>query len=145
MAIPSSYTEVELQDYMLEITSAISSVIGLVSSDFTEAVNDTLVNYGVNSIASATNIKKLRLLAKIEAWRTVVNVTVAEYDQSRDSGESQVWDKKNQLHTNAKAQLEAAETQAASLGYVADGATYNTVAFGTITYNDPYSITEDEE
>ena len=127
---------------MLEMTDAISSVVGLVASSFAEAVNDVLLAYGVNTIAEATDIRKLRTFAAIEAWRVVVNATVAEYDQSRDSGESQVWDKRNQLHTNARKQLEVAEARAAELGYVADNTSYNTVSFATVTYTDPYSITE---
>ena len=129
---------------MLSVTSQISSVIGLTVDDFWEAVNDTLSSYGVDDIGDATNIKKLRALAKVEGWRFVVNATAGEYDVSRDSGESQVWDKRNQLHTNAKAQLSAAQAQAEQLGYVDSSATYSTVTFGAVVYDDAYSITEDD-
>lgn len=145
MAIPSSYTELELQDYMTEITAAISGVIGLTASDFYQAVNETLLSYGVDDIASATDIRKLRTLARVEAWRYVADSTVAEYDISRDSGESTVSDKRSQLHMQAVKRLDAARADAEQQGYISDDATYNTVAFGTLTYADTYTITEDSE
>lgn len=128
---------------MLTVTQQISSVVGLDASSFSEAVNDTLVSYGVTDIANATDIGKLRALAKVQAWQEVVNVTASEYDISRDSGESQVWDKRNQLHTNARTQLSMAQSDAERLGYVNTDSAYNTVSFGTVVYDDPYSITED--
>lgn len=144
MAIPSSYTESSLQDYMVEITQAISSVIGLSASDFYQAVNETLLSYGVDDIADATDIRKLRTLSRVEAWRFVADSTVAEYDISRDSGESTVSDKRSQLHRQAVKRLDAARADAEQQGYISDDATYNTVAFGTLTYADTYTITEDE-
>jgi hypothetical protein len=144
MAIPSSYTEAELQDYMVEITAAIASVIGLTAGNFYQAVNETLLSYGVDDIADATDIRKLQALARVEAWRYVADSTVAEYDVSRDSGETQVWDKRSQLHTQSVKRLEAARADAERQGYIADDATYNTVAFGTLTYSDDYVITEEE-
>jgi hypothetical protein len=145
MAIPSSYSEIQLSDYMLTVTAQISTVIGLTSDSFDEAVNDTLVAYGVDGIASVTDINKLRTLARVEAWRTVVNATAGEHDHSSDSGETSVYFKRNQLHENAKAQLLASEAQAERLGYVVNSASYNMVTFGTVVYDDPYAITEDGE
>lgn len=145
MAIPSSYTETELQDYMLEITQSISSVIGLTVDKFYQAVNETLLSYGVDDIADATDIRKLRTLARVEAWRFAADSTAAEYDISRDSGESTVSDKRSQLHAQALKRLDAARADAEQQGYISDDATYNTVAFGTLTFTDTYTITEDSE
>ena len=140
MAIPASYTESTLADYMLTVTEAVSNVIGLDFLSFEEPVNDTLVAYGVTDIANATNVKKLRALAKVEAWRKCVEALAAKYDKSRNDGQSQVWDKENQLYTNAKTQLELAEETAMRLGYVADDSAYNTITVGKLQFDDVYSL-----
>ncbi len=144
MAIPSSYTELQLQDYMLTVTKAVSDAIGLTSDLFEEATNDVLAIYGVEDIADANNVHKLRTLARVEAWRVVIDATAVEYDQSRDSGETQVWDKRNQLHTNAVKQLERAKADANEYGYLPADSVGNTITIGAIVYDDPYSITEDD-
>ena len=146
MSIPASYTETTLADYMLTVTEAVSNVIGLDSLSFEESVNDALVAYGVTDIAEATNIKKLRALARVEAWRRCVESLVAKYDRSRNDGQSQVWDKENQLYTNAKTQLGLAEENAVRLGYVADDSTYNTITIAKLQFDDVYSLdAQDDE
>jgi hypothetical protein len=145
MAIPSIYTENTLADYMLSVTAQIANVISFEHRDFEEAVNETLIAYGVDEIADATDIGKLRALARVEAWRAIVNSTSSEFDSSADSGETQVYYKRNQLHANAVKQLERAESEANRLGYVAADGTANTITFGAIVYSDPYTITKEDE
>ena len=119
MPAPASYTESTLRTYMYEHTQQTCDAVGLVAADFTESAYDALIAYGVDDITDATNIAKLRSLARVEAWRKCVLATAAKYDLSRDTGESQAYDKLNQLHTNAKEQLKQAEAAAVDLGYVA--------------------------
>ena len=58
MAVMTSYSEDTLADYMLLVTKAVSAAAGIDYAAFAEAVNDTLLAYGVTDIADATDIKK---------------------------------------------------------------------------------------
>lgn len=118
MPLPTSYTETSLKEYMLGLTLEISTKLGLVVASFEQAVYETLYSYGVDDIADATDMRKLRAFARIEAWRKVTNSASLQYDKSRDSGETQVWDKENQLFTNAQKQLDDAIAEATRLGYI---------------------------
>lgn len=140
MAIPTSYTEQTLADYMVTVTEQVSAAIGLDFASFGEAINDTLIAYGESDIADATNIKKLRALAKVEAWRRCVEALAARYDKSRNDGQSVIYDKENQLFTNAQKQLELAEIYASNLGYVSDSSPYNTITVAKLQFDDVYSL-----
>lgn len=77
MTVPTSYTEATLADYMvLELASSGLS-LAVDASSLAEAVNTTLLKYGVTDIADANDMKKLRALAKVEAWSYAL-ATVAE-------------------------------------------------------------------
>jgi hypothetical protein len=131
MAIPTSYTEYELSEYMLSVTAAVSASAGLDSMAFDEAVNDVLAAYGEDDIADATNIVKLRVLAKVEAWRTVISYLMTAYDFSADGGSY----KRSQMLAGAEKALERAEADASIAGY---GAAY-AIQMGTMTRSfDPY-------
>ena len=134
--LPSSYSETELADYMLAVTQAVSSVLGLTSDSFDEAVNDTLIGYGVEDIAEATDISKLRCLARVFAWRTMVEATAAEHDYSTDTGQSPQYFKRNQIHQNAQEALVRAEKEATEAGYlsVGEGALTSNYAAVTATW-----------
>lgn len=131
MAIPTSYTEYELSEYMLSVTAAVSASAGLDSLAFDEAVNDVLTAYGEADIADVTDVAKLRALAKVEAWRTVIGYLMTAYDFSADGGSY----KRSQMLTGAEKALERAEADAALAGY---SATY-AIQIGTMTRTyDPY-------
>lgn len=136
MALPSSYTESELRDYMLASVSTVGSMLSLTASSFTEAVNDALVAYGVTDIALATNIAKLRSIAKVEACRLIVTTTVGEYNFSADGGSYS----REQLHKNAVDALARAEAEAAQRGHIDSGAP--TIALGSMKHTDPYLTDE---
>jgi hypothetical protein len=129
---------------MYEHTKQTCVAIGLTTNDFEESVWDTLIAYGADTIAEAMDIPKLRAFARIDAWKKVVLATSAKYDMSRDSGESPVYDKFNQLHTNAVKQLELAQAAAVEAGYVADGTTVNTLTVATVVHVDAYSVEDDD-
>ena len=136
MALPSSYNEAELRAYMVTVTSNVAAALGWSEANFTEAVNDALVLYGVATIAEATDIPKLRTLAKVEAWRAVADATAADYQFSADGGSYS----RQQLHQQAVAALERAEGDAVARGYV----DFNTltIGLGAVKHNDPYLTDE---
>lgn len=136
MALPSSYTESDLRDYMLSAVSTVAGMLSMVADDFTEPVNDALVAYGVADIALATDIAKLRSIAKAEAWRLVVDATVGEYNFSADGGSYS----REQLHKHAVDALTRAEADAISRGYIDSGAP--TITLGAFRHTDPYLTDE---
>ena len=136
MALPSSYTESALRDYMLASVGTVGSMLSLTASSFTEAVNDALVAYGVTDIALATNIAKLRGIAKVEAWRLIVTTTVGEYNFSADGGTYS----REQLHKHAVDALARAEADAVSRGYMDSGAPL--ISVGSMKHTDPYLTDE---
>lgn len=140
MAIPASYTEYELTEYMLSVTSAVSATVGetgLQTYAFAEAVNDVLVAYGVDDIADAEDIAKLRSLAKVEAWRTVISHLMTAYDFSADGASYS----RSQMLAAAEKALSMAESAAEASGY---SSTY-AIQLGTITYSDAYALSETED
>jgi hypothetical protein len=140
MAIPTAYTEQELSEYMLSVTSAVSETVGetgLQSWHFAEAVNDVLVAYDVTDIADAIDIAKLRSLAKVEAWRTVIGYLMTAYDFSADGASY----KRSQMLAAAEKAMASAQADAEVNGY----STAYAIQMGTIIYSDAYAITESED
>lgn len=130
MALPSSYTENTLRDYMLSVTATVAGALGWTAVNFTEAVTDALVGYGVTDIAQATDMAKLRSLAKVEAWRAVADATVADYNFSADGGSYS----RQQVHQQAVAALQRAEAEAVARGYAYAPA----IVLGSLQHSDPY-------
>lgn len=75
MPAPAIYTEAELATYLLS-KQGLGDMAGILGwstlADLQEVVNETLLSYGVATINLATDIQKLRAIARIEAWRAVV-------------------------------------------------------------------------
>ena len=134
MAIPTSYTEETLMDHMLSTTEAVAEIAGVDSYAFEEAVNDTLTAYGAATIDLATNIAKLRALAKVEAWKTLITYLMTLYDFTADGASY----KRSQMLAAAEAALSKAEADAALAGY----STVYSIEMGTMVYSDPYSLVE---
>lgn len=87
MSAPTSYTEDELATYMVNITGDAATALGISVLDFgAEPVDEALVRYGVSDIASATDIKKLRALARIAAWEYLAANSAGKYNFSADGG-----------------------------------------------------------
>jgi hypothetical protein len=130
--LPASYTELSLAEYMVTVTRSVTAALGWTSDDLLEAVNDTLTAYGASTIGSATDIAKLRTLARVEAWRTVVDGTAADIDFAADGGDY----KRSQMHKQALSALERAEV--AALPYVTVAATEITISTGYLVFDDTY-------
>jgi hypothetical protein len=137
MAAPTSYTEITLASFMLAALSSVATAMGWTAlADVQEAINDTLLAYGVTDIIQATDIKKLRALAKVAVWQQVAAATAGDYDFSADGGSYS----RSQLHEMAVDALGLAQT-AASV-YDTD---YQMGLVRVEWKNDPYSAADPED
>lgn len=141
MPLPAAYTEETLAQFMHTVLGPVASTMDYVTpegdaGDYAEAVNETLLAYDISDIADATDIKKVRVLARREAWRKVMDETAGHYDVSADDASY----KRSQLHEQAKANFEQAATEAAQY----DSADFS-VGIVELTYSDTVgSSTSDE-
>ena len=124
--------EADLGQFMLDELGPLASDLGWTApSDVTAAIDDALYAYfdGDGDIADATDQRKLRALARVEAWRAAVSATAADFDSSTD-GQSMAL---AQRHAQALGRLADARARAAQ--YRADyGVTVTAVTWA----NDPY-------
>lgn len=131
--IPSAYTDFTLAAYMATVTNNVAAALGWTADNFSEAVNDTLLAYGVTTAADAGDIPRLRALAKVEAWRAVADATAADFNFSADGGSYS----REQIHQHALDALTRAQAQAAPFvddlgGFVIQPA--------TLAFNDGYGV-----
>lgn len=146
MATPTSYTEDDLAAYMLgelgdvgadlTLSAAASATKGDLG-DFTEPVNDVLLDYGrqdVTAITGEANIAKLRALGKVHAWRLARKRAAARYNFSDGTQRLE----RAAVFSMIDKELAAAEGIAAELGATASGRLV--VKVGTMRYaQDPYA------
>ena len=115
MALPTIYTEETLAAFMRDCLKTIAKDLGWTTdAPFAEPINETLLAYspnGVTPIADATDIARLRALARIEAWRAVVEGTTGDYDASSKDDEM----KRSQVNAQAKSALADARNQLTEL------------------------------
>lgn len=129
MALPASYTEATLAAYMATELGQLATALGYSgSAGYQEAVNGALALYGVADVAQATDIAKLRALARLEAWKLAASG--AAYDFSADGASFS----RSQLMDQINARLRAAELEAASY---ADLPGYAAAVTG-VTYTEDY-------
>lgn len=144
MPAPTSYTEKSLAEYMHLTLGKVAKALDLHFApdgpgDYAEAVNDTLLAYGAEDIATITgmaNIKKLRALAAACAWQYVVNNFAALYDFSADGASYS----RSQLFENAQKALQVAQRQA--LVY---DSSYMIRVRKTDHIHDPYTVRDVDE
>jgi len=137
MPVPSAYTETTLADFMHSQLGQFPTLFGWTSpASYQEAVNETLLAYGVDVIASATDIRKLRALARVEAWKQVINELASKFKFQADGSTFE----QQQMHEMALKNLTAAERDA--MVYTTDySATVGSIGWT----NDPYKYPPDEE
>lgn len=136
MPVPTAYTEDSLAAFMHAALRDVATALGwsVAAGDYDEPVTDALIAYGEDDIADATDIQKLRALARVAVWQAAVDATVGDYDFSADGGSYS----RSQLHAQALARLAQAQQQAAA--YMDD----MLVGTATITHhNDPWADHED--
>lgn len=144
MSIPASYTEKTLAEYMHVMLGKVAKALDLHfdpngPGDYAEAVNDTLLAYGAEDIATITgtnNIQKLRALARVAAWQHVVTNFAALYDFSADGASYN----RNQLFKNAQEALKLAERAA-----VVYGSNYVARVRKVDHVHDPYAVRDIDE
>ena len=116
MAVPASYTEKTLAEFMHVSLGKTAKALAINfgpedAGDYAEAVNDALLAYGTDNIATISgmaNIQKLRVLARVHAWQYVVNNFAALYDFSADGGSYH----RSQMFKQAKESLALAQLAA---------------------------------
>jgi len=107
--------------------------------DYSIAVENALVAYGVTTVDQATDIAKLRAAAKVAAWGAAVTSLLTRYD----FGSEQQSFRRSQMVATAKTQLARAESEAAAQGVMPG---YSVEAGRIVSYYDPYTpATMDDE
>lgn len=142
MAAPTSYSETTLADYMHTLLGPVATALDYTSpASYVEAVNEALLDYGTDDISTVSgrdNIRKLRALAMVQAWRLVVQQLSTDYDFSAGGATYN----RSQMQKQAAEALARAEQTAITLGatpgYV--------VGIDTISHiHDPYRYVPAEE
>lgn len=115
MAVPISYTEKTLAEFMQQELGRTAEVLGYAAGtvdagSYIEAVNETLLAYGVSSISGAVNIPRLRNLAQAAAWRKAAGDLVTAYRFSTDGDAFE----RSALFEHASRMLARAEHRAAA-------------------------------
>lgn len=136
MPVPTAYTEPELLQFMVDVLASVADILdwNVASSELKEALIETLIGYGITDIASATDLKKLRTLARMEAWRAVMQATAGDFNFQADGGTYS----RAQVHAQAMNQFKLAESSA--LPYLS---TYK-VSSVQVVYPDDVYRTQDE-
>jgi hypothetical protein len=141
VAAPSSYTETTLAEYALSVLGQVAAFIGWTNSGkAAEVVNDTLLELGVDDIATVSgpeNIRRLRAVARYHAWKAAAELTSGKYDFSTgDSGSF----KRSQLHQMAQENAEKARAEANEAGLAAGVEAYPGYEVTTVqtVFQDPY-------
>src|SRR5688500_8085822 len=109
MPLPTSYSETDLDLFMHQTLGDVGRDLGFTVGAYTEQVYDVLYRYGVDDIADADNMPRLRAYARVAAWQKAQAAASALYDYS-DGMQSL---KRSQIASHVKDMLAAAETEAA--------------------------------
>lgn len=132
MSIPVSYTVEELATYMhATIGPNVAAILGWEApGSYTEIVTDAVLSYGVEDIAEADNMLKLRAIARMHVWKTVADHTVPFYDLTMPDG---IRAERNQIHQQAKGAYLEARKEAMRHG------TDYSVGVTSVRYDDPFT------
>lgn len=69
MALPTSYSDTALAQYMIDALEGVAGCFDWTTANFFEQINDVLIAYGASALSSASDIPKLRTIAAYYAWR----------------------------------------------------------------------------
>lgn len=146
MALPAGYSELTLAQYMHGSLGATAALLGWdepdesVTAPYDEAVNDALLLYGVSDIDQATEIKKIRIAARLAIWQRVLDWSYSLNDFSTD-GDSF---KFSGIKDAAMKRVKALEQEAAGVG-ITTGAAPTLRIYDMVYPDDPYIVLSDEE
>ena len=143
MAIPSSYTDLTLAQYMLSALEGVASAFEWNTGSFPEQINDVLLANGTASVSAATDIPKLRTLAAYYAWRKAYYAGAAKWFNNSISITAGGTDRRDQNQIWLHIQAAYKEAEAAASVYltgIAGGqASGNVATVGRVVFvNDPY-------
>lgn len=114
MSIPVAYTPEMLAQYMHNVLGKTATALGWTALDsYEEAVTSATLAYGVTDLVEATDIPKLRAVARMEAWRAVMDQTAGYTDISMPDGVRIV---RHQAHNQARAAFLSAKRDAMTFG-----------------------------
>lgn len=138
MPIPTIYTEPELIAKMQITIRQVIDVMGWADTDpiYHEAVVDTLNEYGVTDIASASDTIKLWKLARFFIWKAVVDNLSVRYDFS-DGGASY---SRSQMFKAVSERYQ--EAFSAAIEYLSE---YQMDTITTVNPDDVYRYIEDDD
>jgi len=140
MAAPANYTESSLKAYMHAILAEVGTALSwdVTSTNYDEPLNETMLAYGtddVTAITSADERRKLRTLARREAWRQAMYSTASDYNFTADGARFE----RAAIHKHCSAMFKQAESEA----MVYPDPAY-AVSVDSVTYkNDPYRYLPD--
>lgn len=139
MAVPTTYTEESLSQYMIHTLGEIAGVLNITSTvDWPEDVNEALVMYGASDVSEVEDIPKIRACARFAAWRKALASLTARYNFMSDQQKFE----RSEMAKMARLQLNMAEADAAAYGVIAG----QVVGVGYfIPEVDPYGPVTDEE
>ena len=146
MAIPTSYTDLTLAQYMIDVLEGVSASFDWNTGNFSEQINDVLIAYGATSVALASDIPKLRALAAYYAWKKVITAgSIQWFDDSRTNGiggtDRRNLDQAWQHVQSAYRQAEATASVYLQSSGAAGQASGNVAATARLVYvNDPYQM-----
>jgi len=137
--VPTAYTLTELKTFIHTTLGVMATHLGWTvnAGSYDDAVITALFRYGADSAADATDIRKLRAIAAVEAWRRVVGTLTIDFDFSADGGDF----KRSQMLNHAMAALGLAEDEAAPY----DQDTNIMVVTKMDHKHDPYSYHDEED
>ena len=108
MALPTSYNETTLAEYMVRALGGLATVLGLDTAAMGEAVNDVAAACGVQDVGLADDVGQVRALAKVAALRVARTAAAGWYDFGADGGDY----KRSQVQKQIGELLAAAECDA---------------------------------
>jgi hypothetical protein len=111
MPAPTSYTEQSLAEFMRRELRATATELGWTDAsgdNYIDATEETLLAYGATDIAEATDILKLRGLARVSIWEQAVKETVPAISHSADGASFS----DDQLYQHCLQQLDRAKVAA---------------------------------
>jgi hypothetical protein len=99
------------QYLLMVLGSGVVADLGIEIPVLQVVVEDALLDYGVDDIAAATNLKKLRAMGKVRVWEWVASQYATQYrmtTQRQTLDRQQKWD-------HAKKMLESAQAEVAGI------------------------------
>lgn len=142
MPLPIAYTEETLGQYMHSELGQVAAVLKLENpvgdaGNYQEPINDVLLELGVVDIGSVSDLRKVRVLAKLFAFQMAANKLATVYDVSAD-GESY---HRSQIVDHVRNSITSILSECMAIGMFGYSASIQNVEY----LNDPYNYPKDVE